>query len=72
MRDIRNDLEERASIIQEPRFFTFEQNIDRPGHDYKDTPTRGASGLSAAKQKPDVAPAPTLGPVYKVLQAAVG
>ena len=32
------------------RFFTFELNIDRPGRDYNNTPSRGASDCSFACQ----------------------
>ena len=32
------------------RFFTFEQNIDRPGRDYSNAPSRGASDCSFACQ----------------------
>ena len=72
MRDIRNDLEERASIIQEPRFFTLSKISIGEGQPITRILQHEERRIVAAKQKPDVAPGPTLGPVYKVLQAAVG
>ena len=39
-----------GSAEAQSRFFTFEQNIDRPGRDYKNSLSRGASDCSFACQ----------------------
>jgi PAN domain len=36
--------------LAQSRFFTFERNTDRPGLDYKNAPSRGASDCSFACQ----------------------
>ncbi len=36
--------------VAQSSFFTFERNIDRPGRDYRNSPSRGASDCSFACQ----------------------
>ena len=55
------------------RFFTFEQNIDRPGRDYSNALSEGRRIVaSPVKLRIDAALGPMLGLAYRVLQAAVG